>query len=193
MSRQNNLGCGNGFHLYCFETAQPATAVAPTAPAGSRHAFVSAGTVLGTAGRDAADTLCNTEANGHFTGTFAALLPLEGHPASERFTGTAPWVRTDGTLIASTASNLLSWNVLAPIDQEAAGSYSPATNSSVWVGATAPNVAPSSGSDDCNDWGAIAGTASGAYFLESGSLWDGYAWFSRAACTTSYRVYCLQQ
>ena len=193
MFRQNNTGCSSWFHLYCFETAQPPTAVAPTAPVGSRRAFVTAGSIAGTAGRDAADTLCATEANGHLTGTFAALLPLAGHPASERFTGSAPWARPDGTLIAATVAELLNWNVLSPIDQDASGNYVYSGGPSVWVGASAPNQAPFSLDYDCNDWGAMPGTASGSYFLEAGSLWDGYAWSTRAACTESHRVFCLQQ
>ncbi len=194
VASQISVGCNVGAHLYCFETAQPPTLVAPPA-AGVRNAFVSAGVLPGTAGISAFDNLCMTEASGHLSGTFAALLPTVKSPASARFTtGTAVWARPDGVLLGTSVANIMGWDVLAPLDQDASGNYLSHVSGSVWVGTAAPNLAAPTLDSDCNDWGATANATTGFYGYEAGaSLSDAYHFIYGTACASKFHVYCLQQ
>ncbi len=195
LRRQLNDGCTNDFRLYCFELDQPATVISPAPVAGARIAFVSNGTINGAAGRGAADALCASE-KGSLPGTFLSLLPDtmadggNGSAASRFNLSGGNWSRPDGVVIASTTSNLMSWTVGAPIEQQANGSYGAAAFVPVWVGATTPS-ATTIPTNDCIDWSMTSGFA--LYMTSANSLYDGFNWSSPSQCSNSYHVYCLQQ
>lgn len=191
LAQQRNCSCGS-WPIYCFETAQPATTIAPSAPAQKRVAFVSNGMIDGAAGRAAADTLCATEASSAtLSGTFVSLLPLTASAASARFdTGGANWVRPDNVPIAATPTAFMSAIWDAPFTQLANGSYAMVANQPTWVGSSAPTFVPPGDSSTCMSWGSTA--TFGLYNIQHGALGFGYAWNSQA-CTKTARVFCLQQ
>lgn len=186
--RQVNCGCAE-WRIYCFETAQPPTAIAPPVPAQKRTVFVSSGTFAGGTNRDTADTLCSTEAsNAGLPGTFVSLLPVTNEAASARLdTGLANWVRVDNVPIATSTTNFINALWQAPIAQLANGTYvlgfTPA-----WVGGSSPAAVLSSDSQTCKSW--TVATGSSGYMLSAGS--PGYYWSSQA-CSTASRVLCVQQ
>lgn len=191
LAQQRNCGCG-AWPIYCFETGQPATTIAPSAPAQKRVAFVSNGMLNGAAGRAAADALCTSEASSaSLPGTFVSLLPVTGAAASARFdTGGANWVRPDNVPIAATTTAFMNAIWGAPFTQLANGSYAMLANQPTWVGSSVPSFVPASDSSTCMSWGSTA--PFGLYNIQHGALGFGYAWGSQA-CSTSARVFCLQQ
>jgi len=194
-ARQINSGtCNIGMQLYCFETAFN-TAVSPTPPASKRYAFVSTNAWIPTGGRGpgagSADERCNLD-KGALPGTYVALLSTSTSPASDptRLDASGPvWVRPDGVLVASTTANLLLGTTLAPINQQSDGTYV-VDFTTAWTGAFVPNqTSGSAASDSCGDWSVSTGTGDYAYPISA------YRWFASSAqnCTTTARVYCLQQ
>jgi len=184
-------GCepGAGRPLLCFgiDLAQPMTIT----PAAGRRAFVSAGKLAVGSGRPAADALCRNEASAAGLGSsFAAFLTDSTSSAGDRFSATgAPWVRTDGIPLVSSALEMLlaSPRLLAALNVHADGRSYLGPFDAVFTGAPHP-LAPAT--ENCSDWSssmttAITGTptATGAAFFDS--LVPNYC--------HPHPIYCLEQ
>ena len=71
------------------------------------------------------------------SGSFKALLAVEGASATSRFDLRAAWVRLDGGPIVETAEDLAKGKLIAPIDVFASGEYDFHFNT-VWAGGRGP-------------------------------------------------------
>jgi hypothetical protein len=180
--------CGARARLYCFGTDNAVDH--EHEPATGRLAFVSEAELVPGGGLDAADALCQSEAEASgFAGEFAALLATSSASAASRFADGEPWVRPDGAAIAARAASLLRGDQLAsPIAQQADGKYVSALG--VWTGASDVVTAP--GIDThCNDWTSTAGDGNTGMAAYTG---QGYFDVGTAPCSATYlHVYCLQR
>ena len=189
--------CNFLVHVYCFETAQPKTALVANAPAQKRLAFVSTGKVLGSNGRDAADALCEAEAQQNaLPGSYLALMSGANQTPASRFDLSGPpWVRPDGVLIANTATafSTMPYNWLAPLNQRADGSYvvSGAPLLKTWIGSKALDAVSDTNDPNCDNWGSAA--ASGATSLAATRLSDNVDSGGSQSCSTAQAVFCLQK
>jgi hypothetical protein len=149
--------CETPARLLCTEIGR--SVPVSIAPAAGRLAFVSAAPFVVGGGIGAADALCASEAaTASLPGSYLALLPQIGVASASRFDlAGAPWLRLDGALLASTAADLMSAQLLDNfINQSADGSHfadsalfwteldplDPSANSACgnWTDATAPTV-----------------------------------------------------
>jgi hypothetical protein len=185
------LGCGTAdLHVYCFGTSAVAQISPPAGP--SRIAFVSDGTFTPSAGRGAADTLCQTEATASsLPGNYLALVSLIAAPASDRFDTTGPtWARRDGVQLTTRPADLFAGNgLVAAFDVTGTVKYLD-VNDRIWTGSDKPNT---QGMEltTCNDWSdASSSGAVGAPSTTSNII---YFHSESEPCNTPHRVYCLQR
>ena len=181
--------CDQSNRVYCFGTDYTVPLPAPTKPTPSKLAFV-AGPYTESSGLAAADSLCNTQ-GASAGGTFHALLATSTASAASRITttGTVPYVRCDGVVVAAKDTDLLlaSPVMLAPIDCNASGtSIAPAAV----TGAPSPVV---TADHNCTNWsdGSVASVVTcGAPQL------DGLDFFQSSTkschCSDPVWIYCLQ-
>ena len=189
--------CNFLMHVYCFETAQPKAPLAVTPPAQRRLAFLSSGTILGSAGRAAADALCEAEAaQNTLPGGYLALMSAANLTPAARFDLLgAPWVRPDGVMIASTATAFMTmpYSWLAPLNQRADGSYAlfgPPVPMA-WLGSASLTTVSDANDPNCDNW--TSTTGSGVTSLAALELNDNIDSGGDQACSTAHPVFCLQQ
>jgi hypothetical protein len=138
-----------------------------------------------------ADALCAAEAAAaQLPGGYKALIATSRASAISRFdTQRAPWVRTDGVLLAPTAAEFAAGNLLASIGVAADGTH--AINWRVWTGSAAVGQV---GTNTCDDWNpADAGATSGELGTASAS---NHRWFGGQQDTCDAlgdRLYCLEE
>ncbi len=170
--------CSLTYALYCLGTTSSAALGYTFA---GRRAFVSSGTMIGSAGVATGDALCSSEAGlASLAGTFRAFLDTAALPARSRFdTSLAPWVRADGTLLSVSAATFdpLSVSQLAPLSQHADGNYLTSLDLA-WIGGPGQR---------CADWTSAAGNGLVGPAAELAQI------SSTDSCSTSHPVFCLQQ
>jgi len=188
------VSCGSLYSLYCFGT-NLSTPVTITPQAG-RHAFVTKGVFTTTGGLLAADTLCKNEATSAGlpnAGNFLAFMASSGASASSRFNlAGANWVRIDGLPVASSITNLLAGQLLAPPTVHADGSYI-VNFDFVWTGAPDPSTAGTMATT-CNNWTSNASGVDGEYALASAT---DVSWFGVSPsfpCASAFPdvAYCFE-
>jgi hypothetical protein len=192
-AEESQVICGSAqAHLYCFETGRD-VAVAPVATSGGRIAFVGRPRTPADNSQSQLDQLCATDATtAGLTGTFLAAVATTASSISSRFPLDArPWVRVDGTVIATTGARLFDGTTLETfVNQAADGSYD-ASFGNFLSGATSPYV---DGIDslDCTSW---SFTGAGGLALVGNSHTTTAAFWNsdNDTCDQADRVLCLQQ
>jgi hypothetical protein len=183
-SNQKPIACNELTRLYCFQTDH-AVPLAFT-PAVGRGAFLSTASFTPSSGIAAADAICAGEAQAaSLRGTFLAVLPTT-LPAAQRFNAAgAPWVRTDGILLARTAADFFAGVQLAPLNVTAAGAYD---DTYVVTGGYLP-AQSADPSRNCDVWTNAAGGNALGYSPASND--DAFTQ-TTADCVNPHRVYCLE-
>ncbi|HXU67812.1 MAG TPA: hypothetical protein VN947_00710 [Polyangia bacterium] len=182
--------CDQSNRIYCFGSDYIVPLPAPTKPSPSKLAFVG-GPINPSAGIAAADTLCNTQ-GASAGGTFHALLATSTASAASRITttGTVPFVRCDGVVVAAKDSDLLLATplMLAPIDCNASGV---GIAGAAFTGAPSPTA---NADQNCTNWtdGSLSSVVTcGAPQLAGPPFFQSSTKSCHCGDTTLY-VYCLQ-
>ncbi len=158
-----------------------------------RRAFVSAQWLPATAGRDAADAACASEAGGAgLAGTFLALVANTGEsPGARMNTGGAPWVRADGMPIFHDGDPL-GLTMATPVMFDATGATTPLAIS--WAGSYGVGELATD-ADNCTNWTSASGFA--AMFNVWHVHWQGWTIdghsMSQECAQGGYGVICLEQ
>jgi hypothetical protein len=181
--------CSAMTHVYCFgiERDVPVT-VTPTT---GRRAFVSASAFTPGGGRSAADGVCATDASAAgLSGTFQALLATTSQAAATRFSTAGPtWVRLDGIPIVSTAADLATGTLIAPLNVGADGTTY--TTDPVYTGAT--NEATTGTADSsCSSWTSASTSLAPETGLASTIEPRHFSGLLNTNCSFSYKLYCLE-
>jgi hypothetical protein len=182
-------GCSELHALYCFELGHD-TAVAPVAVSG-RVVFVSAA-MYGGGGLASLDTECATEAaNARLPGTFlAGVATTTASPQSRFVAGSAPWVRVDGTVIA-TSAGLFTASHPSFVNQHADGSYVASPEVVTGVASGTGDITGTSSSTCANWTGVSAGDLATVGEVSDTALadfWDN----SPSNCDTPLPYLCMQ-
>lgn len=181
--------CTGQGHLVCFGVDQQHDLVVE--PVEGRLAFVSAGFLPSTAGRDAADALCQTEAeNAGHAGSFLSLLAVNGEAPAARFdAGGPPWVRYDGMAIFP-EGDAFAVTLATPFLFDAEGGLSQLAI--VWAGSY-DSIVPGDDASSCTNWTATTGVA--AMFNAIHVFWQ--AWTlgggAQECAQLGYSVICLEE
>jgi hypothetical protein len=176
--------------LYCFgvDVATPLKLPHVT----GRRAFLSGQPFVLHEGsnRSDADAQCTAEANNHDVGgQFFALLSLGNEPATTRFPGGTPWVRTDGIPWVEHVDDLKTGQILTPLNVDVAGSTY-VDYHKVWTGSGRPG---DTAGPDCTDWTTATGTATYGRAGES-SLYAFDEMQRPDVCSDPFVfLYCLQK
>jgi hypothetical protein len=176
--------------IYCFGTSAVAQISPPAGPA--RIAFVSDGTFTPTAGRGAADTLCQTEATASsLAGNYLALMSLLTAAAGDRFDTTGPtWARRDGVQLTTRPADLFAGDGLgAAFDVTGTIKYLD-VGDRIWTGSDKPST-PSMSGTGCDDWSNVGATGA----VGAPSTTSGFNYFHSESepCNTPHRVYCIER
>jgi hypothetical protein len=160
-------------------------------PMDGRLAFVSAGLIPPTAGRAAADAMCQQEASsaGH-DGSFLALLGTNGEAPAARFDGSgARWVRHDGVPIFPDGDPF-SVQLETPIAFDAMGNDS--LLAIVWAGSY-DAITPGTNESSCTNWSATTGFS--AMFNVIHIYWMGWmlGGGDSECAQGGYSVVCLEE
>jgi hypothetical protein len=189
------LGCSGPGRLYCLGIDRQAQVA--VIPAQGRHAFVTLNAWTPGGGIASADAFCQNEANvAKLSGTYAALLSTTGSYAAARFSTTGlPWIRSDGILIAQTASAFFSPGLfdVAP-NISADGSYY-LGNEAVWSGANTP-LSPATDAENCTSWTSTIGAGTSGQAGDTATNTFFSAWPSGPSafpCSGGASLLCLQQ
>lgn len=172
-----------GNHVLCFGVDQVATVT--HAPVAGRLAFVSTGLFSASTGIAAADAICSDEAAAASrAGTYRAFMTTSTVAAASRFNlGGAPWVRVDGVPLMTSAADLSTFTLLAPLDVRLDGSI---VRTGSWTGhGDVTNAAWV-----CNDWS----SASAAVMGVGKDTADASPQFNvmPGGCSTTRPVLCFQ-
>ena len=172
--------------IYCFGIDHSIEVLPPQMT--GRQAFVTQANFDPSSGIDAADMLCTGEATtAELTGSFQALLAIDGASAFSRFTpSTDPWVRTDGIPLGLT-EDILAGRLLTSISAHANGTtYSNA--GFVFTGAATPSDSGDLAST-CGNWMVTTGNARGGALLAPSSFFSGFS----PQCSRPVPIYCLEE
>jgi hypothetical protein len=147
---ETGAACDQLGALYCVEIGHVASV--DISRARGRYAFVSAASWVPNArGIASADEECSSDATrAGLPGSYRAYLPSSLAPADRFDRSGPPWIRTDGALLARTASDFFADRRRNFVDRTAEGTHVPSV--SVWGGI--PNVA----GDVCAAWTARQAT-----------------------------------
>jgi hypothetical protein len=185
--------CAGTRRLYCFGVDRMAPLTPDPPPAGSKVAFVTTQGFNPSQGIDAADVICQDQADtANLSGAYQALLATAGATAASRFPDllTSTYVRPDGVVIADGATLAAGTSLASGIWQNAGGSYPSDESTSAWTGGITPSTAGTQGST-CNNWslsGSGAGIQGKATFADD-RWWAG---LPGAPCSGA-KLYCLEQ
>jgi hypothetical protein len=185
--------CANFAHrLYCFEAGYGFTQ-GPRVAAG-RIVFVS--TPFGpTTTMAALDAHCQSEANAaSLGGTFLAAVATKTTTVRDRFiAGLLPWIRPDGTVVATFSELFDATHLQSFVNQRADGTYLAATE---LVNGAGAGTSIGTTSSTCNDWA----STNGAPILGStGSIRKLALWANdtmgppTGTCTSLPSLLCLEQ
>jgi hypothetical protein len=191
------FACAASNHLVCMQTDYTAFVPPPVPPTGARVMFVTANNIPTNFSLASADAFCQSEASGHLSGNFVALLATDTTTPASRFTARgAAIVRPDGATIAAKDSDFFGGaDMLTPPQVTPAGTYANTFggfSGRAWVGSTAINQSGTT-ADTCYDttsmtsWVGTGGS--------SGQTWDPtrLGLNSADACTAARPLICLQQ
>jgi hypothetical protein len=155
-SELDSSGCMNQQHLYCFRTdlATAGNPIGITFPpvANARRIFVTDfAFVPGPQGLTSADKQCQADAAYYAlpnAANFVAFLATSTKSAVSRLDLTGPpWKRTDEVLIVNATADIVTGNLISPIDL--AGDGATYKNPQMWTGMMDPNQP---GTNTCKDW-----------------------------------------
>lgn len=181
--------CTNQSRLLCLGVDRQADVVVE--PVRGRLAFVSAGYIAATAGRPAADALCQNEgAAVRPGGTFLALMAETGAAPADRFDASgAPWVRADGVQIFPDGQAFAP-ALDAHISLTATGEPTPLAI--LWAGSFGA-ATPGEDANNCTNWSSNAGFA--LMFSTYHAGWQSWSLGggSPECAEPGYPVICLQQ
>jgi hypothetical protein len=151
-------------------------------------------------GLTGADTICNQHAtNACLPGTYMAWLSDSTATPNTRFTQSAiAYRKVDGTLLASNYGNLVSGNILAPLNltelngvPQLSAVGCPVQQMS--FSATDPN-GNLLATGNCNDWSATVAEASWGYNTVTNGNWtQGCSGTGGNTCSSGATLYCFQQ
>jgi len=199
LTQAADLTCSVPARLYCFGVDHQTQVV--VTPAVGRYAFVAEGAWAPGSGIGSADTLCQNEASAaNLPGNYLALLAQTGLTAASRFdyaTGTLPWIRTDGIMIAPTANAFFTTPLFdASPNVSADGSFNFGF-SGVWSGAPSPTT-PGTEATNCTNWYSsnpgVYGWAGAASDSSTRGFFDHFEQTSISECSyTGTNVLCLQK
>lgn len=183
------VACNQPTHVYCISNVAGATfkEISPPGPI----VWVSTGTVAGSAGLSAMDSLCQSEDTAHpsfpQTGVSALVTPGGGQSVASRYAGEAQFVsgppqRSDGISLAPDFVTFLSGETLPVVpDLDADQNY---VDDDVWAGAGGfDNFAT-----DCSGWT----TGSGSFgATRPAATTRAHTFFEQHACSEQHRVMCI--
>ena len=158
-----------------------------------RIAFVSSISKDGNLGSiSGADKTCRQMARaGDLAGTYKAWLSDGVSSPDTSFSqSTDPYVRVDGTVIASNWASLISGNLLASINLDEHGSVIPdSALEKVWSGTLLDGT---SATDHCNGWTDRSASTAGS-FGNPWSIDSGWTDLSAFVCAIPLHLYCFEQ
>ncbi len=193
----NDLSCSEPARLYCFGVDRQAQV--SVTPATGRHAFVSYATWIPGGGIASADSLCQSEATtAKLPGTYKALLAPTGSTAASRFyyaAGSQPWIRSDGILVAPTASAFFTTALFDASPNISADGSTYYGFSGVWTGAANPLTAATDATN-CANWLSSSSGASSSVGAPGDSFTGGYfnEWPNNNPCSANWvNLVCLQE
>lgn len=174
--------CDMNARLYCFED--------PTIPQAPSNVFVTNGTFDGNLGGiTGADNKCNDAARASgLSGVYFAWLSAGFQTPASRFVrNVSSYVLTNGTTIANGFDDLISGDILAPINLNENGQID-GVPLRVWSNTN--TNAESLGNRDCSGW---RGTSDEGYF--GLKIFDNAFWteVTTASCDILSRLYCFEQ
>jgi hypothetical protein len=183
----NTIPCTAEARLLCFERRVDRALELP--PVTDRVAFVTEGTFTPTAaGRDAADDLCQAEADAaELEGDFLAVLSTEDEGPFDRFETTPAWVRPDGVRVLNgNPSRVCSQNIgfEAPVNLNASGTTYYVGDEEYWWGASTSCAALLN--ESCSDWTSTEGTTRSAWAANYNPGIDD------AACNVPRHLLCFE-
>jgi hypothetical protein len=159
-TQAGSSACSVPSRIYCLGIDRQAQV--GVTPAAGRHAFVTLASWAPGAGIASADALCQSEATtAKLPGTYKALLAPTGATAASRFAygpNTLPWVRSDGILIAPTASAFFATTLFDTSPNITADGLRYYEGVTVWSGAATPTTAATDATN-CANWFSSSGTA----------------------------------
>lgn len=189
---RNNRLCNTEGRLMCLGHSVPDSGVVVPAING-RKVFLSSTAWSPGGGLADADAHCQLDAQGILTGTFLALLAVDGQAALTRFdiTGT-PWVRVDGVALAPDALTLTTLDYpLAPFSILADGSILPTSDTNghlAWFGA---KLLSGLGIQTCTNWTSSDDGEKGDYGSALLATWHMFNWGSDG-CSAAKRIVCFE-
>jgi hypothetical protein len=186
-----NQTCDTTASILCLEIGGRAPMVVPTRPAGSKLAFVTVGTIVGTASPSTADALCNAEAGG---GTaFAAMRVTSSTAGAHAYDAVrldgGTWYRPDGVRLYVQATDLASamHQPLAGISRFLDGGIIASTELA-WTGSQPDNGYVASFT--CNGWSGSGTTGmTGSPGVAGSSTFQLF----QHACTEPHHLYCFEK
>ncbi|TPV92757.1 MAG: hypothetical protein B7733_24130 [Myxococcales bacterium FL481] len=184
--------CWGKAHLYCL--GLEALVDVHWEPEIGRRVFVSSTTQLASAGRAAADAMCQQDAlAAGFTGSFLALMAAVGEAATDRFDLSGPrWLRLDGVPIFSPGEPMAQ-ELVAPVSYVADGSTVGHFHQQAWLGAASPHDAGTADSS-CQGWTQAVGDTPRAMVDHVDWLeWDPFGEPADSGCEHAARVLCFEQ
>ena len=186
------IACSTQARLHCFGVDQIADV--HVSPQEGRLVFVSEGEFAADSGRDAADVLCQNEADAAaLGGNFWALMALPDEAPIDRFDLEGPaWVRTDGLALFE-HDQPMGETLAIGVGLNARGEPIH-TSHRAWLGANSP-FEPGTTATTCDAWTVLdpEGQAPLASALAADWLgWQDY-FKDTAECTKSYRLLCFER
>jgi hypothetical protein len=146
-----------------------------------------------------ADSICQSEATtAKLPGTYKALLAPTGSTAASRFyyaAGSQPWIRSDGILVAPTASAFFTTALFDASPNISADGATYYGFSGVWTGAANPLTAGTDATN-CANWLSSSGSASASVGAPGDSFTGGYfnEWPINNPCSANWvNLVCLQE
>jgi hypothetical protein len=170
-------------------------------PSSGRKAFISVMPFTPGTGVGAADQICQNEGAALAPGkTFKAFMGTTSQSpvAHAAGTGTLPWVRPDGVLLANNAADLFNKSIrlLASWSVRSDGTYVLAPYGvAAWIG-SADVMMPGTAAENCNNWSSTVSTDFGRIGDPGDTLSSRFSpvfYGAQIHCATSLKLYCLQQ
>jgi len=183
--------CSEAMHVYCMGIDRQRSVMPP--PESGRKAFVAPLWTPG-GGLASADAHCQaTASSAGLDGTFKALLASSTGSAASRFDLQGPrWVRTDGILLADTATDFMAGRRHTGI-QVAANGTSYFEDEVVWTGSSSTgsfDLDSTTAGAHCADWTTTSGSAgTGVAGDRRVSLFDA---IYPLPCSSAHLLYCLE-
>jgi hypothetical protein len=182
--------CDNLRRFLCFEIGHVATVAA--VPTSGRLVFITVGKRTSALDVNAADMMCSDEATAAgFPGTYRAALTTSTASVESRFVvDSRPFIRVDGTFVASGDTFFTFANLTSMVHQLSDGSY---TKESYWTGVTTSPQATAATGQTCNDWTSFAMAADAPSGQPSHTL--GQQFWSALLNTCDQRLHflCVQE